>query len=134
MKRQNILKLKRMGMDFWQGDPRTAVSDCGNYRLRAESITDKNGVVFGADFGMGIKYAFEDENGKKYRKPKIITETHLHADTWHYKKDEQGNEICVHYTAVERAVWESDLSYTLADILAFVNSVSVEQYTKIEIE
>ena len=134
MNRQNILKLKRMGMNFYNGDPRTAVSDCGNYRLRAESITDKDGVVFGADFGMGIKYAFTDKDGKKLSKPKPITETHLHADTWRYKKDEQGYDICVHYTAIEKAIWDSDLSYTLADILKFVNSVSAEPYSAIEIE
>lgn len=128
-----ILNIQKMGMDFYE-DKRTAQSDCTNFRLRAENITAKDGTVFGVDFSMGVKYAFTDKNGKKLRKPKVITETHLCAEAWHYKTVVDGAgtwEMCYHYRPIEQAAWEGDYSYTIADILKLVNSISRDQYTSI---
>lgn len=132
MNDKKFLKLQKMGMDFYPCK-RTEQSDCGNFRLRMGAITAKDGTVFGADFGMGVKYAFTDKNGKKLSKPKVITETHLHADAWTYKIIHDGTEGCVHYREIEQAAWEGDYEYTRADILKLVNSISLEQYDEIEI-
>lgn len=129
---KNLLKIRKMGMDFYEGDARTANSDCGNFRLRVEDITTNDGVTFGADFNFGVKYAFTDEKGRELKKPKIISVTHLHADAWTEKLLPDGFFGCVHYTEFEQAAWHGDYRYTLADILALVNKFSRVQYTAIE--
>ena len=129
---KKILKLKKMGMDFYNDANLLAVSDCGNFRLRAENIVDKYGnVISVVDFGRGYKYTFEGKNGKKLRTPKLITEYHLHADASYFKEnDEHG---WYHYQAIEKEAWNGDYLYRLADILKCVNAISAEPYTDIEI-
>lgn len=131
---KKILELKKMGMDFYNDANLLAISDCGNFRLRAENIVDKYGnVISVVDFGRGNKYAFENKNGKPYKKPKLITEYHLHADASYEKLDANGYEMSYHYQAIEKEAWNGDYLYRLADILKCVNAISAEPYTDIEI-
>ena len=129
---KKILKLQKMGMDFYK--EATEKSDCGNFRLRSvETLTAKDGTVFGVDFARGTRYEFYKKNGKRLEKPKVITEWNLHADTWTYKQDESGNEICVHYRKAEQEAWSGNYLYTKADILRYVNTFCKDEYSDIEI-
>ena len=96
------LQLRKMGMDFYD-DHQKAISDCGNYRLRAE-FTDKQGYNVTADFTgfwlntLDVDASFEDtRSGYCYRYKPL-------------KEQTKGRIYC------------------LKDILKAVNSVSAEQY------
>ena len=91
-----------MGMDFYD-DHQKAISDCGNYRLRAE-FTDKQGHDVTADFTgfwlntLAVAASFGDtRSGYCYRYKPLKEQT------------------------IGRV-------YCLTDILKAVNSVSAEQY------
>lgn len=95
-----------MGMDFYD-DHQKAISDCGNYRLRAE-FTDKQGHNVTADFtgfwqnALDVSASFTDtRSGYSYR-----------------------------YKALEE---RTKGVYCLNHILKAVNSVSAEQYDDVEI-
>lgn len=105
------LKLRKMGCDF-MAEKERLVSDCGNYRLRAE-IADRDGKRITADFSGGRIW------------------NNLCVDASYY--DENG--ICHPYFPLERYHRDIDsLScYRLPDILKAVNSVSEEQYDDVEI-
>ena len=105
------LKLRKMGCDFMEEKDRH-VSDCGNYRLRAE-FTDKNGKHVIADFSGGRIW------------------NDLCVDASYY--DENG--ICHPYSPLERYHRDTDrfARYRLADILKAVNCVSAEQYDAVEV-
>ena len=105
------LKLRKMGCDFMEEKDRH-VSDCGNYRLRAE-FTDRNGKSITADFSGGRIW------------------NDLCVDASYY--DENG--ICHPYFPLERYHRDTDRHshYQCSDILKAVNSVSAEQYDDIEI-
>ena len=134
MNGKRILKLKKMGMDFYQDEKLLAISDCGNFRLRAENIPAKDGnLISVVDFGRGNKYDFYKKNGERRRTPKLATEYHLHANASYERLDESGHEMCYHYRPIEEEAWNGDYLYRLADILKCVNSISAEPYTDIEI-
>lgn len=97
------LQLRKMGMDFHTDDYHKKISDCGNYRLRAE-FTDKQGYNVTADFTgfwrntLDVDASFEDtRSGYSYRYKPLEKQT------------------------IGRV-------YCLKDILKAVNSVSAEQY------
>ena len=101
------LKLRKMGCDFMI-DSDKRVSDCGNYRLRAE-FTDKQGHDVTADFTgfwrntLNVSASFTDtRSGYSYR----------------YKPLEEQT---------------SGKVYCLNHILKSVNSVSAEQYDDVEV-
>lgn len=106
------LKLRKMGCDFMEEKDRH-VSDCGNYRLRAE-FTDKNGKHVIADFSGGRIW------------------NDLCVDASYY--DENG--ICHPYSPLEQAVnytYGKYWRYRLKTIMHAVNSVSAEQYDDVEV-
>ena len=102
-----ILQLRKMGMDFYYDHQKT-ISDCGNYRLRAE-FTDKQGHDVTADFTgfwrntLNVSASFTDtRSGYSYRYKPLEEQT-------------RGKVYCLNH------------------ILKAVNSVSEEQYENVEV-
>ena len=102
-----ILQLRKMGIDFYD-DHKKAISDCGNYRLRAE-FTDKQGHNVTADFTgfwrneLAVSASFTDaRSGYSYRYKPLEEQT-------------RGKVYCLNH------------------ILKAVNSVSEEQYENVEV-
>lgn len=104
----STLQLRKMGMDFYD-DHQKAISDCGNYRLRAE-FTEQQGYKVIADF----------------------TTDHcnrLYADA---SFEDARDGYCYRYKPLED-VGRRLGAYCLANILRAVNSVSAEKYDAVEV-
>ena len=129
---ENILYLKKMGLDFWSGE--TIKSDVTNYRVRTlgESIRGKDGKMYFLEFSLWrdrkqVRYTHK-VTGKplKHAKFDIINPCGMAIDTEF--TDKLGSWR--NYT-LEKAISEKNYSYTQADILAVVNEISKDNYTKI---
>ena len=102
------LQLRKMGMDFYD-DHQKAISDCGNYRLRAE-FTEKQGYKVIADFTTdGSNRLYVDASFEDTR-----------------------DGYCYRYIPLEDAGRRLG-AYCLANILKAVNSVSAEQYDAVQL-
>lgn len=102
------LQLRKMGMDFYD-DRQKAISDCGNYRLRAE-FTEQQGYKVIADFTT-------DSCNR------------LYADA---SFEDTRDGYCYRYKPLEDAGRKLG-AYCLTNILKAVNSVSAEQYDDIQV-
>lgn len=102
------LQLRKMGMDFYD-DHQKAISDCGNYRLRAE-FTEQQGYKVIADFTTDSR-------------------NRLYADA---SFEDTRDGYCYRYKPLEDAGRKLG-AYCLANILKAVNSVSAEQYDDIQL-
>lgn len=129
---ENVLYLKKMGLDFWDDEP--VKSDVNNYRVRTlgETIPGKDGRMYFLEFSLWrdrkqIRYTHKT-TGKplKHAKFDIINPC--------------GMAICTEYTenryswgniTLEKALNEKNYSYTQSDILAAVNEISTNNYTEI---
>lgn len=129
---ENVLYLKKMGLDFWDDEP--VKSDIDNYRVRTldETIPGKDGRMYFMEFSLWrdrkrARYTHK-VTGKplKHIKFDIINRCGMAIDT------EFTNESgCWRNWAMEKALSEKNYSYTQADILAAVNEISTITYTKI---
>ena len=129
---ENVLYLKKMGLDFWPNEP--ANSDVNNYRVRTlgETIPGKDGRTYFLEFALW-------RNRKQARYTHKITGKPLK----HVKFDiinSCGMEIDTEFTndrgswrnyTLEQKLYEKNYSYTQADILATVNEISTNTYTTI---
>lgn len=107
------LKLRKMGMDFYT-ERQKELSDCGNYRLRAE-FTDKGGKKVCADF-------FPDGTlGARWMR---ISASWFDKFSWTYDPFDYADLY---------GIDGKHLRYRLDDILRAVNSVSAEQYDDIQL-
>ena len=129
---ENVLYLKKMGLDFWDDEP--AKSDINNYRVRTpdETIPGKDGRMYFLEFSLWrdrkqVRYTHKI-TGKplKHAKFDIINPCGMAIDTEF--TNERGSWR--NYT-LEKALSDKNYSYTQADILAAVNEISTETYTKI---
>lgn len=102
------LKLHKMGMDFYT-ERQKELSDCGNYRLRAE-FTEQQGYKVIADFTT-------DRCNR------------LYADA---SFEDTRDGYCYRYKPLEDAGRKLG-AYCLTNILKAVNSVSTEQYDDIQV-
>lgn len=113
----NYLTLEKRGYNFWDDAPERKYSDVGNYRVFTE-FTDKNGVEVCGDFS---GYDVRDYT----KKGNPVT---------------RRNALCrfFQYTGDDGMPWRytggnvENYSYTLGDILEFVNSIAAETYEKIK--
>jgi hypothetical protein len=129
---ENVLYLKKMGLDFLDNEP--AKSDINNYRVRTpdETIPGKDGKMYFLEFSLWrdrkqVRYTHKI-TGKplKHAKFDIINPCGMAIDTEF--TNERGSWR--NYT-LEKALSDKNYSYTQADILAAVNEISTETYTKI---
>lgn len=107
------LKLRKMGMDFY-GNHQKAISDCGNYRLRAE-FTDRLGKNVCADFSP------DSTLGARWMR---ISASWFDKFSWAYYPFDYMDLY---------GIDGKKLRYCLDDILKAVNSVSAEQYDTVEV-
>lgn len=114
---KNYLFLQKRGCNFWENAPEREYSDVGNYRVFV-SFVDRDGVEVCGDFA-----GYDILDYTKKNRP-VKKRNALHADLQY--KNELGTWC---YNA---AVDTAEYSYTLADILSFVNAISVEQYDAIK--
>ena len=129
---ENVLYLRKMGLDFWPDEP--ANSDVNNYRVRTlgETIPGKDGRMYFLEFSLWRdrkKVRFTHKiTGKplKHAKLDIINPCGLAIDTEY--TNERGSW---RNARLEHEINEKNYSYTQADILAAVNEISTETYTKI---
>ena len=129
---ENVLYLKKMGLDFWPDEP--AKSDVNNYRVRTlgETIPGKDGRMYFLEFSLWrdrkqVRYTHKI-TGKplKHAAFDIINASGLHIDTeFTDNRGSWGN------IKLEKAIHDKNYSYTQADILAAVNEISTNTYTKI---
>lgn len=121
----NILKLKKMGMNFYENID----SDLENYRLRlVDEIETKDGRLICGDIFRGN--ISEYKNGKS----KIIRNNGL-ADDFQYE-DEQG--VCLRYRLYEKDGEYNhqeykESYYTKNYLLKKINEISIKQYDVVEI-
>ena len=102
------LQLRKMGMDFYT-ERQKELSDCGNYRLRAE-FTEQQGYNVRADFTT-------DSSNRLYAYASF---------------EDTRDGYCYRYKPLEDAGRRLG-AYCLANILRAVNSVSAEQYDDIQL-
>lgn len=129
---ENVLYLKKMGLDFHKNEP--VKSDVGNYRVRTlgETIPGKDGRMYFLEFSLWrdrkqVRYTHKI-NGKplKHAAIDIINPCGMEIDTeFTNDRGSWGN-----YT-LEQDLYKNNYSYTQADILAAVNEISTNTYTKI---
>lgn len=127
-----ILYLAKMGCNFSSED--MAASDCTNYRLRMPEILTKDGKMVGGDFCRGVRYDFTK------KKPWRVSEWQIHTDlgytdengqSWRYTPDGKGGNIHP-YTNVTQSPFYG-LDYTLANILAIVNTMAAVPFDSVEV-
>lgn len=129
---ENVLYLKKMGLDFWKDEP--VKSDINNYRVRTlgETIPGKDGKMYFLEFSLWrdrkqIRYTHK-KTGKplKHATFDIINHCGMAIDT-EYTNDNGSWRNCT----LEQKLSEKNYSYTQAGILAAVNEISTNTYTKI---
>lgn len=129
---ENVLYLKKMGLDFWDDEP--VKSDVNNYRVRTlgETIPGKDGRMYFLEFSLWrdrkqVRYTHKI-TGKplKHAAFDIINSCGMAIDT-EFTDDRGSWRSCT----IEKALNEKNYSYTQADILAAVNEISATTYTKI---
>ena len=129
---ENVLYLKKMGLDFWKDEP--VKSDINNYRVRTlgETIPGKDGRMYFLEFSLWrdrkqVRYTHKI-TGKplKHAKFDIINPCGMAIDT-----EFTNDDGCWRNYTLEKTLSEKNYSYTQADILAAVNEISTITYTKI---
>ena len=134
MQKDTILFLECKGCYFFEGDRINELSDVGNYRVGVydNKITLADGRQFVLEFGSydrkEMRYTHK-KTGRPLKHPKyeLVLENALHIDT----EFEDENRLSWRDLKIERAVYEKKLTYTKANILSVVNSLSVKQFERI---
>ena len=129
---ENVLYLKKMGLDFWDDEP--VKSDINNYRVRTlgETIPGKDGKMYFLEFSLWRDRKRARHTHKITGKPlkhvafDIINACGLHIDTEYTNDRGSWGNI-----TLENAIHDKNYSYTQADILAAVNEISTNNYTEI---
>jgi hypothetical protein len=130
--KENTLYLKKMGIDFWKDE--NVKSDLNNYRVRTlgETIPGKDGKMYFLEFSLWrdrkqVRYTHKT-TGKplKHAAFDIINHCGMAIDT-EYTNDRGSWRNCT----LEQKLNEKNYSYTQAGILAAVNEMSTNTYTKI---
>ena len=130
--KENVLYLKKMGLDFHDNEP--VKSDVKNYRVRTlgETIPGKDGRMYFLEFSLWRQrkqYRYTHKiTGKplKHAAIDIINPCGMSIDTEF--TDDRGSFSNL---TLEKAIHDKNYSYTQADILAAVNEISTNTYTKI---
>lgn len=129
---ENVLYLKKMGLDFWDDEP--IKSDVNNYRVRTlgETIPGKDGRMYFLEFSLWrdrkqIRYTHKT-TGKPLKHAKFDIINHCGMAIWTEYTENRGSWGNI---TLEKALNEKNYSYTQADILAAVNEISTETYTNI---
>lgn len=130
---ENILYLKKMGLDF--GAYETDGSDINNYRVRTldECVPGKDGRLYFLEFSLWrnrkqVRYYHKiTKKPLKYPAYDIINPCAVAIDTEF--TDANG---CWRNATLEEKLHAKNYSYTIADILAIVNEISTEKYDRIE--
>lgn len=114
---KNYLFLRRMGCEYRKDDSITAFSDVGNHRVRVQFV-DKNGVEILGDLSHGHKWDTSKKNPVMTSFVSLITDLQYEDEkgTWRYHP----------------AVSSDNYTYNVADILAFINSISAEHYDAVK--
>lgn len=117
-------------MDFYGAD--AGATDCGNYRLRIPEIKTADGLTVAGDFNAACVM---DHTG---RKPRMIDRFGLgidlcyHSDdtgiAYAYNPDGHGGNLGGGYIGPFHG-----MRYTLENILAVVNTFSVETFGRVEV-
>lgn len=128
MKNEKILYLEKMGNDFPIGEPIRELSDLGNYRLRFKDIVLKDELAKTLRDNAIPVISGDLISGRDYTKD-TVNSTKLFLDT-EYQTTE-GNYY--RPLVIESLISMKDYAYTKEDVLKAINSISKEEYTKIEI-
>jgi hypothetical protein len=130
--KENILYLEKMGLDFWKDEP--IKSDVNNYRVRTlgETIPGKDGNMYFLEFSLWrdrkqVRYTHK-KTGKplKHAAFDIINPCGMAIDTEY--TNERGSWC---NCTLEQKLSKKNYSYMQADILAAVNEISTNTYTKV---
>lgn len=129
---ENVLFLKKMGLDFWEDEP--VKSDINNYRVRTdgETVPGKDGNMYFLEFSLWrdrkqIRYTHK-KTGKplKHAKFDIINNCGMAIDT-EFTNGSGSWRNCT----LEAKLHAKNYSYTKADILKVVNEISTNTYSEI---
>ena len=129
---ENVLYLEKAGLDFWKDEP--VKSDINNYRVRThgETIPGKDGNMYYLEFTLWrdrkqVRYTHKI-TGKplKHAAFDIINRCGMAIDT-----EFTNARGCWANLQLEKEINAKNYSYTQADILAAVNEISTNTYTKI---
>lgn len=131
---EKTLYLEKRGGNFWKDDGIRNISDVGNYRVGAYdySIKGKDGNAYTLEFGVYDKRKIRTTHkrtGQPLKNPicEVVMYNALYLRT--YYENEKG---CWGNGDLERTIYETPRLYTLENILAVVNEISVDTYTRIE--
>lgn len=136
-----ILLLEKRGCDFFTDDKKEK-SDVGNYRVGTYnySIHGKNGRDYILEFTCGNKYRYRKNHkitGRPLLHPikELVNDNALYIDTEFQELTTCGTSEpylgSFRDIRLERELDNMNLSFTQADILKAVNTISKEQYDKI---
>lgn len=129
---ENVLFLEKMGCDFWNDE--TADSDIKNYRVRThgEIIPGKDGKIYFLEFHLWrdrkqVRYTHKI-TGKPLLHPAfdLINPQGVSIDTQFSNSRE-----CWRNWKLEEELNAKNYSYTQADILTIVNSISTSKFDRI---
>ena len=128
------LYLEKRGCDFWEDDKIRSISDVGNYRVGSYdySIKGKDGNDYILELGQYTKYNYRTTHkvtGKPLKKAirEVVMMYAICIDTQY--ENERG---CWRNCGLEKELHAEPMLYTLENILAIVNKISVDTYTSIE--
>lgn len=131
---EKTLYLEKRGCNFFNGDTSITKSDVGNYRVGSYdySIEGKDGRNYIIEFCHGTRYIYRHTNKKtgaplKHAIKELLNPNAIYINTQF--EDEEGTWRNI---KLEEKLFEKNYNYTLSDILAIVNEISKDQYTKIE--
>lgn len=133
---ENILYLEKRGCDFFAGDPDCLESDVGNYRLDTPGydIRTKDGRAYLLEFTCYDRYqirVYNKRTGAKLKHPVRELVMTCACSLSPYWIDDNGT--CWGDHKMTREFYETPRKYTLANILEYVNSISVDHYDRIEL-
>lgn len=129
------LYLEKCGCNFFKGDIVNALSDVGNYRVCTGdyNILGKDGRVYFLEFTNGTKYNYRTTHkvtGEPLKQSvrELVNANALYLETCFQDTD----GLYRRNRSLESKFWDMNLDYTMANILAVVNEISVDHYDSIE--
>lgn len=134
---EKTLRLERRGCEYFAPDKDR--DDVGNYRVGSYdySIKGKDGRDYIVEFGANNYRVWRTTNkrtGAPLKKPheEIVKANALYIDTEYEKDEPDGWRSAWRNSTLEHDIREMRLDYSQAGILAAVNEISKDHYTKIE--
>jgi len=131
---KHYLLLERRGCEFFKGDDVKELSDVGNYRVCTpdEMIVANNGKTYFFEFSHYERYNYRKVSKKGNRPLKHPIKELVNPNALHISTQFSNPQGCFADLVLETEFYNKNYSYTEADILTVINSVSRTQFDAIK--